>query len=56
MTTIMPESDRLKQAVRWISAQLKEDETISKQKLINLQSSQRYIISRSTTRHDEKIK
>jgi hypothetical protein len=35
MTTIMPESERLKQAVRWISDQLKEDETISKQKLIN---------------------
>jgi hypothetical protein len=35
MTTILPESAQLKQAVRWISEQLKEDEDQSKQKLIN---------------------
>ena len=31
----MPESEQLKRAVRWISEQLKEDEKLSKQKLIN---------------------
>jgi hypothetical protein len=35
MPTILPESQQLKRAVRWISEQLKEDENISKQKLIN---------------------
>jgi hypothetical protein len=35
MPTIMPESEQLKRAVRWISEQLKEDEKLSKQKLIN---------------------
>ena len=35
MPTIMPESEQLKRAVRWISEQLKEDENKSKQGLIN---------------------
>ena len=35
MHTIIPESEQLKRAVRWISEQLKEDEYLSKQKLIN---------------------
>jgi hypothetical protein len=35
MPTIIPDSEQLKRAVRWISDQLKEDEHISKQKLIN---------------------
>jgi hypothetical protein len=35
MHTIMPDSEQLKRAVRWISEQLKEDEQLSKQKLIN---------------------
>jgi hypothetical protein len=35
MNTIIPESEQLKRAVRWISEQLKENEQLSKQKLIN---------------------
>jgi hypothetical protein len=35
MPTIMPESQELKKAVRWISEQLKEDKNKSKQSLIN---------------------
>jgi hypothetical protein len=35
MHTIIPDSEQLKRAVKWISEQLKEDENISKQKLIN---------------------
>jgi hypothetical protein len=35
MHTILPDSEQLKRAVRWISEQLKEDEQLSKQKLIN---------------------
>ena len=35
MPSIMPESEQLKRAVRWISEQLKEDENKSKQGLIN---------------------
>ena len=35
MHTIMPDSAQLKQAVKWISEQLKEDEQLSKQKLVN---------------------
>jgi len=35
MTTIMPESHQLKQAVKWISEQLKEDEQKSKMTLVN---------------------
>jgi len=35
MTTIMPESQQLKRAVKWISEQLKEDEHQSKMSLVN---------------------
>ena len=35
MNTVIPDSEQLKRAVRWISEQLKEDEQLSKQKLIN---------------------
>ena len=35
MTTIVPESEQLKRAVRWISEQLKIDEHKSKMDLIN---------------------
>jgi hypothetical protein len=35
MTTIIPESHQLKQAVKWISEQLKEDEHKSKMTLVN---------------------
>lgn len=35
MHTIMPDSEQLKRAVKWISEQLKEDENQSKQGLIN---------------------
>lgn len=35
MHTIMPDSEQLKRAVKWISEQLKEDENKSKQGLIN---------------------
>ena len=35
MHTIIPDSEQLKRAVKWISEQLKEDENISKQRLIN---------------------
>ena len=35
MHTIMPDSQQLKRAVKWISEQLKEDENKSKQGLIN---------------------
>ena len=35
MATIMPESHQLKQAVKWISEQLKEDEQKSKMTLVN---------------------
>jgi len=35
MNTIIPESQELKKAVKWISEQLKEDENQSKQSLIN---------------------
>lgn len=35
MHTVIPDSEQLKRAVRWISEQLKEDEQLSKQKLIN---------------------
>jgi hypothetical protein len=35
MQTIIPDSEQLKRAVRWISEQLKDDEQLSKQKLIN---------------------
>jgi hypothetical protein len=35
MHGIMPESEQLKRAVKWISEQLKEDENKSKQGLIN---------------------
>ena len=35
MTSIMPESEQLKRAVKWISEQLKEDENKPKQGLIN---------------------
>jgi len=35
MHSIMPESHELKKAVKWISEQLKEDESKSKQGLIN---------------------
>ena len=35
MTTILPDSEQLKRAVKWISEHLKEDENQSKQKLIN---------------------
>jgi len=35
MNTIIPESQQLKRAVKWISEQLKDDENLSKQKLIN---------------------
>ena len=35
MTTIMPESEALKRAVKWISEQLKSDENQSVKRLIN---------------------
>jgi hypothetical protein len=35
MHSIMPDSEQLKRAVKWISEQLKEDENKSKQGLIN---------------------
>jgi hypothetical protein len=35
MNTIIPQSQELKKAVKWISEQLKEDENKSKQSLIN---------------------
>ncbi len=35
MHTIIPDSEQLKRAVKWISEQLKEDENKSKQGLIN---------------------
>jgi hypothetical protein len=35
MHSIIPESEQLKRAVKWISEQLKEDENKSKQGLIN---------------------
>ncbi len=35
MNSIMPDSAQLKSAVKWISEQLKEDHTKSKQGLIN---------------------
>ena len=35
MPSIMPDSEQLKRAVKWISEQLKEDENKSKQGLIN---------------------
>ena len=35
MNTIIPESQQLKRAVKWISEQLKDNEKLSKQKLIN---------------------
>jgi len=35
MHTIIPDSEQLKRAVKWISEQLKEDENLSKQRLIN---------------------
>jgi hypothetical protein len=35
MNTILPESAQLKQAVKWISEQLKEDESLSKRRLVN---------------------
>ena len=35
MTTILPESQQLKRAVKWISEQLKEDENRSKLALVN---------------------
>ncbi len=35
MNTIIPESQQLKRAVKWISEQLKDNEQLSKQKLIN---------------------
>jgi hypothetical protein len=35
MHRIMPESEQLKRAVKWISEHLKEDENQSKQGLIN---------------------
>ena len=35
MHSIIPESEQLKRAVKWISEQLKEDENIPKQGLIN---------------------
>ncbi len=35
MHTIIPDSEQLKRAVKWISEQLKEDENKSKQGLVN---------------------
>ena len=35
MHSIIPEGEQLKRAVKWISEQLKEDENIPKQGLIN---------------------
>ncbi len=35
MTTIIPESQQLKKAVKWISEQLKENEGKSKMALVN---------------------
>jgi len=35
MHSVIPESEHLKRAVKWISEQLKEDENKSKQALIN---------------------
>ncbi len=35
MTTIMPDSELLRRAVKWISENLKEDENQSVKKLIN---------------------
>ena len=35
MHSIMPDSEQLKRAVKWISEQLKEDENKSKQGLVN---------------------
>ena len=35
MTTIIPESQQLKKAVKWISEQLKENESKSKMALVN---------------------
>ena len=35
MTTIMPEGDAIRKAVKWISGELKEDPNKSVQKLVN---------------------